>query len=143
MPDDLRVRPDLVIPGDELRERASRASGPGGQHVNKTSTRVTLRWNVACSAALSERQRARLRKRLATRLTQAGVLAVSAGASRSQARNREAARERLAALVREGLAVARPRRPTRPSKASREARLTSKRHRSRVKRERGPPAADD
>jgi len=138
MPRDLPVRPDLVIPGEELRESASRAGGPGGQHVNKASTRVTLRWSPGQSQALSEGQRARLRRRLAPRLTRRGELVLHAGANRSRARNREQARERLAALIREALAVRRPRRPTRPGAAARQRRVEEKRQRGRTKRARGP-----
>lgn len=133
MPEELKVRRGLVIPGEELREAASRSGGPGGQHVNKASTRVTLRWRPATSAALSDAQRTRLLRRLEARLTRGGDLIVHAGGARSRARNRERARERLAELVREGLAVRRARRPTRPSGASRERRLEGKRRRSAVK----------
>lgn len=142
MPADLHVRPDLVIPGGELRETASRAGGPGGQHVNKTSTRVTLRWALARSEAVSNAQRARLRRRLATRITAAGDLLVHASTTRSRARNRERARERLAELVRDGLRVRRTRRPTRPGGAARERRLEGKRQRSQVKRGRGRVPGD-
>jgi ribosome-associated protein len=104
--------------------------------VNKVSTRVTLRWSVAASAALSEPQRARLAQRLAARLTREGELVVHAGGERSRARNRERARERLAELVAEALAVRRPRRPTAPTPGSRERRLAAKRRRAARKRER-------
>jgi ribosome-associated protein len=142
MPEDLEIRRGLVIPGEELREAASRSGGPGGQHVNKASTRVTLRWRLGSSSAVSEAQRARLRRRLASRLTRADELVVHAGGARSRARNRERARERLAELVREGLAVRRARRPTRPSGASRERRLEGKRRRASVKSTRGGVRAD-
>ena len=135
--EDLPIRRGLAIPGGELVEQASRAGGPGGQHVNKANTRVTLRWSVAASAALSEPQRARLLARLAGRLTRSGELVVHASDARSRARNRDGARDRLAALVRAGLAVPRPRRATRPTLGSRERRLDAKRHRSARKRERG------
>jgi ribosome-associated protein len=107
------------------------------------STRVTLRWSVAASSALTEAQRARLAMRLAARLTRAGELVVHAGGERSRARNRERARERLGALVREALAVRRPRRPTAPTAGSRERRLAAKRRRSARKRERGARAGGD
>jgi ribosome-associated protein len=134
---DLPVSRGLVIPAAEIRELASRSGGPGGQHVNKTSTRVTLRWDLARSRVLGDRQRARLLDRLASRLTREGVLVVHAARSRSRARNRELARERIAELVGVALRRARPRRPTRPTGASRERRLEGKKHRSRIKAGRG------
>jgi ribosome-associated protein len=130
------VRPGLRIPEDELTEQVSRAGGPGGQKVNKTSSRVTLRWSVATSAALSERQRARLLARLRSRLTRAGELVLHAQRSRSQAENRELARARLAELARAALVERTPRRPTAPTRASRERKLDAKRRRSQRKRER-------
>jgi len=141
--DDLPVRRGLRIPGSELREQASRAGGPGGQHVNKANTRVTLRWNLAGSAALSEAQRARIARRLATRVTRQGELVVHAADERSRARNRALARERLAALVRDALALRRPRRPTRPTAGGRERRLGAKQRRSELKRARRPRLRDE
>jgi len=137
--EDLEIRGGLVLPAGELRESASRSGGPGGQHLNKTSTRVTLRWNVRDSAVLSPAQRARLLARLAERLTRGGDLVVHAGGFRSRARNREAARRRLAEIVREGLAVARPRVPTRAGKAAQERRIREKRRRAAVKAGRARP----
>jgi len=134
---DLVVRRGLVIPAEELRETASRAGGPGGQHVNKANTRVTLRWGASRSTALGPVQRARLMERLGGRLTAAGELVVHASRRRSRERNREDARARLAELVREALAQAPPRVATRPSRASRERKIEAKRRRSRVKRGRG------
>ena len=96
---DLEVRPGLVIPGSELRESASRSSGPGGQNVNKTSTRVTLRWAVGACERLTSAQRRRIFERLATRITLGGDLLVHAQAHRTRPRNRELARARLAELV--------------------------------------------
>jgi len=141
--DALEIRADLQIPESELAEQASRASGPGGQKVNKTSSRVTLRWNVARSAALSEPQRARLLARLGARLTGDGELVLHAQRSRSQTRNREHARERLVELVRGALAEARPRRATRPTRSSRERKLSAKRHRGASKRGRARVRPDD
>jgi ribosome-associated protein len=132
----LEVRPDLKIPEDELVLQVSRASGPGGQKVNKTSSRVTLRWSVATSASLSERQRARLLSRLGARLTRDGELVLHAQRSRSQASNREQARTRLIELVRGALVERAPRRPTAPTRGSRERARAAKRHRSARKRER-------
>lgn len=133
---ELRVQANLVIPADELEETASRSSGPGGQHVNKASTRVTLRWNLRESSALGPVRRARLLARLDTRLTRAGELIVHASRHRSRARNRELARERLAELVRDALRVRRKRVATRPGRAAKARRLETKRRRGGVKRER-------
>ena len=140
---DLRIRRNLVIAAGELVESASRSGGPGGQHVNKTSTRVTLRWNVRDSAALGPTQRARLLARLGPRLTRGGDVVVHAGRSRSRAKNREAARTRLAEIVREALRVTRRRVPTRPGKTVRERRLQEKKHRGATKRGRSRPRNDD
>ena len=134
----LPVRRGLAIPAGELRESASRAGGPGGQHVNKVSTRVTLRWNALESAVLTPAELGRLRRRLRTRLTRNGELVVHARRHRSRARNRELARERLAQLVREALASRKPRVPTKPSRAARERTLATKRQHGAVKRSRRP-----
>ena len=139
----LRVRPGLVIPAGELRESATRSRGPGGQNVNKTSTRVTLRWNVRESGCLSASQRARLLDRLGSRLTRTGDLVVHCDRTRSQARNREHARERLVEIVLGGLATKRPRRPTKPTGASRKRRVEAKVRRGAVKRGRGRVSPED
>ncbi|MDG2048612.1 MAG: alternative ribosome rescue aminoacyl-tRNA hydrolase ArfB [Myxococcota bacterium] len=135
---DLEIGPGCVIPAAELTERASRAGGPGGQHVNKTASRVTLRWNVFRTQALGETRRVWLVDRLGARLTRDGDLIVHAQGDRSQYRNRLIARERLADLVAEALRLPRQRRPTRPTRGSRERRLVSKRKRSDVKKGRRP-----
>ena len=140
---DLPIHRDVVIPGAELEEAASRSGGPGGQHVNKASTRVTLRWNVNASKAVGSVRRARLLERLARRLTREGDLIVHASKHRSRARNRERARGRLAELVRDALAVKRPRRATRPTSSSKLRRVETKRRRSNVKRRRRPPDRSD
>jgi len=128
-----RGLPDgLTIPADELTERFSRSSGPGGQSVNTTDSRVELHWDVAASAALNESQRTRLLARLSGRLNN-GVLTVTASEHRAQLRNRVAARERLAALVAAALTPQRVRRPTRPSQAARQRRLDAKRRRGALK----------
>ena len=139
---DLEVRDDLVIPAEELRELATRASGPGGQHVNKTSTRVTLRWSVVDSPSLTASQRARLLLGLGKRVTRSGDLVVNSDRSRSRSRNREHARERIAELVREALTVRRARRATAPSLASQARRTDTKTRRASVKRLRGPVDPD-
>jgi ribosome-associated protein len=124
------------IPGGEIEELASRSSGPGGQHVNTSSTRVTLRWNLSESSGLRPEARERLLARLGSRLTTRGVLVVHADRHRSRARNREMARERLLELVENALHQEPPRRPTRPTKASKDRRLDTKRRRSDEKRQR-------
>ena len=133
----LEVRGDLRIPADELHESASRSSGPGGQHVNKTETRVTLRWNVAESEVLGEERRRRLLSRLSTRLTNRGHLVVHAQRFRSRGRNRALARERLAELVRDALRQRAARVSTRPTRTQRAKRLDAKRRRAALKRGRG------
>ena len=141
--DDLRVRRGLVIPACELRASASRSSGPGGQHVNKSNTRVTLRWNIETSEALSDRQRALLRSRLDHRLTRSGELVLHAGRARSRARNLERARERLVEIVVEGLATARTRIATKASAGARKRQAQQKKLRSAVKSQRRRPGLDD
>ncbi|MBV9161208.1 MAG: aminoacyl-tRNA hydrolase [Pseudonocardiales bacterium] len=139
MPDALPVRGSVSIPEAELRWRFSRASGPGGQGVNTTDSRVELIFDVAASAAFTPAQRDRILQRLSGRLVD-GVLTVVAAEHRSQVRNRDVARVRLAAMLRQVLTPDPPtRHPTRPSRAARERRLADKRRRSAVKRFRGSP----
>ena len=133
---DIVVSPTLTIPRAELQFRATRAGGPGGQHVNTSSTRVELLWGLTHSAVVSEEMRARLLTKLAARLDAAGMVRVVASDRRSQSQNRDAAASRLTALVRQALVVPRPRRATRPTKASREQRLADKRKRAERKRDR-------
>ena len=130
------VNESLSIPRSELDVRVSRSSGAGGQHVNKTSSRVEIFWNILESRALSDEQRDRLRSKLSSRLTTEGSVRVVASDMRSQSRNRELAEERLAELIRRALVVPRKRRATKPTKASREARLESKKRHSTKKAER-------
>jgi len=132
----LQINDALSILRSELDVRVSRASGAGGQHVNKTSSRVEIFWNVRLSRALTEAQRGRLLERLASRLSTEGSVRVVASDMRSQSRNRDLAEERLADLVRRALVIPKKRRPTRPTKASKEARLDEKKRRSHTKRER-------
>src|ERR1700709_823731 len=129
---------NLAIPDDEVIFATSRSGGPGGQNVNKLETRVTLRFDLAGSAALSEEQKLRLRDRLATRVTRDGVLHTPSQRHRTQGANREAAVERFAELLRENLKEEPPRRKTRPSRAAKVRRLDEKRRQSLRKRERGP-----
>lgn len=136
---DLPVGNGLVIPAGELSWRFSRSSGPGGQGVNTTDSRVELRWDLATSAVLSESARDRALERLANRLV-GGVLTVAASEYRAQLRNREAARLRLAGLVRAAVAPPpRSRRPTRPTAGSRRRRAEAKTRRSQIKRLRQDP----
>src|ERR1700681_1153237 len=132
----LAVNESLSIPRTELDVRVSRSSGAGGQHVNKTSSRVENFWNIVSSRALSEEQRARLREKLASRLTTEGSIRVVASDMRSQSRNRELAEERLAEMVRRALIVPRKRKATKPTRAAKEARLDSKKRHSTKKRDR-------
>jgi ribosome-associated protein len=142
MPEDLRVNGWLLIPGSELHERFSRSSGPGGQSVNTADSRVELSFDVARSAALPEWARVRITERLAGRLA-GGVLTVTASEQRSQLANRQGARARLAALLRDAVAPPRrPRVPTRPGRAANERRLEAKRNRGAVKRTRRSDSTD-
>lgn len=138
MPGDLIVAGRVVIPAAELSWRFSRSSGPGGQSVNTSDTRVELSWRFAESTALSPVQRERASARLAGRLVD-GVLTVTASEHRSQLRNRQAAEARLVALVAEAIAPPpRQRRPTRPSRAAKERRIAEKKRRGEIKRLRRP-----
>ena len=132
----LRVNRDLSIPLDEIVVRASRSSGPGGQHANVTASRIEAIFDVCASETLTEAQRARLRNRYGPRVT-----AVAQDA-RSQARNRELALERLRERIERGLHVARPRHSTKPTRASKERRLEAKRKLAQRKRDRRRPSTD-
>lgn len=133
----------FTIPESELEFRASRAGGPGGQHVNKVSTRVEVHWDVATSPSLTDQQRARLMERLGRRLDSTGVMRVVAQDYRSQLRNREAAAARLNDLVQRALHQPKPRKRTRPTGAAREARLRAKAKRAKLKTERTRSAWED
>ena len=138
----LAVNDSLSIPRAELDVRVSRSSGAGGQHVNKTSSRVEIFWNIQTSRALSEEQRTRLLDKLSSRLTTEGSVRVVASDMRSQSRNRDLAEERLAELVRRALVVPRKRKPTKPTRAAKEARLESKKLHSNKKRTRQSQSFD-
>lgn len=117
--------------------RATRSGGPGGQHVNTSSTRIELRWNLLNSVALDDGERARVAAKLASRLDGDGFLRVVSSATRSQRRNRDAAEDRLADLLRRALATPRKRVSTKPGRAAKEARLDAKKRRGKRKKERG------
>jgi ribosome-associated protein len=136
MEEALQVTDEVRIPLDEIELRASRSSGPGGQHANVTASRIEAVFDVEGSGALTEEQRDLLLRKLGPRVT-----AVAQDA-RSQARNRELALERLREKLAAGLRRPRPRRPTRPSRTARERRLEQKRRTSQRKRERRPPSID-
>jgi ribosome-associated protein len=136
----LEIMPDLSIPLGELDYRATRSGGPGGQHVNTSSTRIELWWDVAGSPSLSEDQRARLLHRLASRLDTSGRLRLVSSGSRSQLRNREDVTERLRSTVAAALVIPKKRKATKPSRAAKAARLDAKRRRASIKqRRRSPP----
>jgi ribosome-associated protein len=130
----IEITPSLWLDESELTFEFTRAAGPGGQNVNKTSTAVQLRWDVGATQTLSEAAKARLVKLAGKRLTAEGVLVIEARRYRSQERNRQEAVTRLVRLVQQALEPPKLRRPTRPSAASREKRLQEKKERSEIKR---------
>jgi ribosome-associated protein len=133
---DLRVNGDIVIPAGELTVSYVRASGPGGQNVNKVASKAVVRFDLRATAAIAADAKTRALARLASRLTHAGELVVTNGTTRDQTRNRTAALARLAALLAAAVTPPRPRRPTRPSAAAVARRLDVKHRRSRTKTER-------
>lgn len=132
----LELSPSLAIPKSELVYRASRAGGAGGQHVNTSSTRIELLWNVRTTGVLDPDMRARVEARLASRLDGDGWVRIVSSARRSQGRNREAAEERLVELVRAAMVVPKRRKPTKPGRGAKEARLSEKKRRGDTKRQR-------
>lgn len=136
---DLEVAPGVSIPAGDLSESFIRASGPGGQNVNKVATAVQLRFDLSGNRTLAEDVKERLGRLAGSRLTLAGEILIQADRFRTQERNRQDALERLAALVRKALERPKPRKATRPTKASKERRLAAKKQRSAIKRMRSGP----
>lgn len=139
METDLYINDTLTIPGRELWAVASLSGGPGGQHVNKVSSRITLYWQVVASTVLTDEKRALILNRLASRISADGVLQVSADTFRSQHRNREEVRQKLATLVASSLKTQRKRIPTRVGLAARRRRLDNKKRRGALKKLRHCP----
>lgn len=139
----LSIDEQLSIPRAELSFQATRSGGPGGQHVNTSSTRVELTWDVRASPSLSDAQRERLMMRLARRIDKDGVLHLTSSVSRSQHQNREDVVERFRRVIASALQLPKPRRKTRMPKAAKEARLQEKKRRGEVKRKRGPISPED
>lgn len=143
MKDDLQVKNGIAIPGHELEITASRAGGPGGQHVNKTSTRITVRWNVLQTIALDDTQKARVLENLKTELTTDGDILLHSSASRSQQQNKKEALARLADKLRNALYVPKKRRKMGISKKAKEVRMQAKKQRSAVKKMRSKKFHDE
>lgn len=139
----VRITNTLTIPLSELRFRFARSSGPGGQHVNRSATRVELLFDVAGSPSLTQAQRERALKELAPYIDSEGVLHLVSQTFRSQLRNREEVVKRFQMLMNKAMRVPKRRRPTRPSRAAQEKRLATKRRRSEIKRQRGPVTTED
>jgi ribosome-associated protein len=139
----LVISPDLRIPLSELQYRTSRSGGPGGQHVNTSSTRVEVTWNVAGSPSLTPEQRTRLLQQLATRLDTEGQVRLVSSGTRSQLRNKEDVTDRLRSTIAAALVVPKKRKPTKPSRAAKAARLEAKRKRAATKRRRQIRGSDD
>jgi ribosome-associated protein len=143
MKNDLPIKNGIVIPSYELEITASRAGGPGGQHVNKTDSRITVRWNVKNTGALDETQKERVLKNLQARLTSDGDIIIHSSTSRSQQQNKEHALMNLAQEIRKALHVPKKRIATRVSKAAKESRLRVKTHRGSIKKIRSKKIHDE
>lgn len=136
---EIHLQCGVTVPDTDLQWRAARSGGPGGQHVNTTSSKVELRWSITDSAVLTEPQRQRLRDRLSPRLTNDGTLILHGSQHRSQYRNRQEVMARFRTLVDAALTPTKTRRRTRPSRSARERRLRNKRVRAEIKRSRRDP----
>jgi len=132
----LVINDRIAIPIDEFQFEFARSGGPGGQNVNKVSSKVELRWNPRTSSALSEADRAQLLERLASKLTNDGELIITSQATRDQAKNRDDAHDKLVLILRSALHRDKPRRKTKPSRASKRRRIEGKRHRAEIKKNR-------
>jgi len=139
LPPIVEVSDRVRIPSAEIELSYARSGGPGGQHVNKTASKVLLRWNVRDSAALRDEDRARLEEKLAPRLTESGDLVLTSNTHREQGRNVDEVVARLVTLLKEALHRPRPRKKTRPSRAARQRRMDEKRKRGDLKQQRRRP----
>jgi ribosome-associated protein len=137
MKHDVPIKNGIVIPSHELEITASRAGGPGGQHVNKTSTRITVRWNIKKSDIMTAEQKERIIQKLASAITAEGDLIIHSSSSRSQDQNKKDALDRLAYIVRNALHIPKKRMATKVSRGTKEARLQEKGKRSKIKKMRG------
>lgn len=143
MKNDVPVKNNIVIPDQEIEVTSSRSSGAGGQHVNKTSTKITVRWNVKNTSVLNDEQKQRVLEKLASQLTLDGDLIIHSSSTRSQDQNRKMALVRLAQTVREALYIPKKRRATRVSRGAKEARLEEKSHRGMIKKLRSTKSYED
>jgi ribosome-associated protein len=134
MAHDVLVKEGIVIPDHEIEITASRSGGAGGQHVNKSNTKIVLRWNVRTTSALTDEQKARILEKLQSQLTEDGDLVIHSSEGRSQDQNKKAAFSRLANIVRSALHVPKKRMKTKISQAIKETRLKTKAHRSMIKK---------
>ena len=139
----LQINDSLWIPRAELTYRATRSGGPGGQHVNTSSSRVELAWDVGASPSLTDEQRALIQAKLANRINSEGVLLLTGSESRSQHQNREAVTARFVELVAQSLVIPKKRKKTKPSRAAKEARLQEKKKRSATKKMRSAVSHDE
>ena len=142
MADDLLISNRFTIPGSELLTTASLSGGAGGQHVNKTNSKITLKWNLVASPSLGVYRKNQLLKRLGDRLSKAGDLIVTAESHRSQKQDIDAARQKLRGILQEALKPVKKRRPTQPSRSAKKKRLDSKKKRGHLKSNRQKPRLD-